>query len=265
MPVRIVRHWDRTLPATRYDARLIRLGRAMPLFDRTHTSAELTAEIIDEVNALVGRLKRLKVSEIVLPEPGTGLRVPNFVRSYLQAHLRRCLMFLEGGVAELDAGRPLVTELCSRALYENISTICDFADKLRPLCEAVDYQGVEQLATRAAFATRIPSFLEKSGDDMKAPQILNQIDKMARRYPNFRDAYNHLSDIVHPNGLGAVVYFGAIGEGVITFADTGDRVDRARESLIVAAILLAHVELAASEIEDHLRKLSADVAARGGW
>jgi hypothetical protein len=234
----------------------------MSLFDRNRSSAELTPEIIDEVNALVGRLEQLKVAEIVLPEPGTDLRAPNLVRSYVQAHLRRCLMFLEGGVAELEAGRPLVAELCSRALYENITTISDFADKLRPLCEAVDYQAVEQLASRAAFATRIPSFLEKSVDDVKAPQILNQIDKMAKQFPNFREAYDHLSDIVHPNGLGAVVYFATIGDGVVTFADAGTRAERARESLIVAAILLAYVELAISHVEQNLRTLSTSVAAR---
>jgi hypothetical protein len=232
----------------------------MPLFDRDKASGEIGSEIIDDANAVVERLRALRVTQIVLPKPDTGLKVPNLVRCYLQAHLRRCLMFLEAGAAELEAGRPLATELCTRALYENIATICDFTDKLKPLCESVDYSGVEQLVTKAAFVTRIPSFI----DDVKAPQILNQIDKMDKRYPNFREAYDHLSDIVHPNGMGAVVYFSTIGDGYVTFRDCGNMPDRARSSLIIATLLLLHVELALSETEHRLQKLSADVITRVG-
>ena len=201
--------------------------------------------------------------QIVLPEPGTGLRVPNLVRCYLQAHVRRCLAFVEAGAAELDAGRPLAAELCTRAIYENAATICDFADKLKPLCEAADYSGVEVLVTKAAFATRIPSFIERQGEDVKAPQILNQIDKMKRRYPEYRTAYDHLSDIVHPNGLGAVVYFGKFTEpGVMSFFDAGasQSAERAYASLIVAVLLLLHVELALLQTDERLKQLSADTA-----
>jgi len=173
-------------------------------------------------------------------------------------------MFLEAGAAEMEAGRPLATELCTRAIYENIATICDFTDKLKLLCESVDYSGVEQLVTKAAFVTRIPSFITRHGDDVKAPQILNQIDKMDKRYPNFREAYDHLSDIVHPNGMGAVIYFSTIGDGYVTFRDCGNMPDRARSSLIIAALLLLHVELALFETEQRLQKLSADETKRRG-
>lgn len=149
----------------------------MPLFDRNKPSGEITSEIIDEANSVVERLWALRVTQIALPEPVTGLRAPNLVRCYLQAHLRRCLMFLQAGAAAMEAGRPLATELCTRAIYENIATICDFTDKLKPLCESIDYLGVEQLVTKATFVTRIPSFITRHGDDVKAPQILNQIDK----------------------------------------------------------------------------------------
>ena len=72
-------------------------GNPMPLFDRNKASGEITSEVIDDANAVVERLRALRVTQIVLPEPVTGLRVPNLVRCYLQAHLRRCLMFLEAG------------------------------------------------------------------------------------------------------------------------------------------------------------------------
>ncbi len=235
----------------------------MPTFDRNRPSEEITPEVIDDVNALIDRLKKLRVKEIVLPEPGTGFRLSNLIRCYIVAHVRRCLVFLEAGVAEVEAGRGLATELCTRAIYENVATICDFADKIKPLLESADYLAIEDYVTKCAFQTRIPSFLAKHGDDAKAPQILNQIDRMGKRYPNFREAYDHLSDIVHPNGLGAVVYFATICDGVARFADTGNNPDQARTSLIVAAILLAFVELVVIELEQQLRKLSASVVTAG--
>jgi len=239
----------------------------MPLFDRIKTTPDIPPEVIDGANAIVERLQRRKVTEIILPEPSTGLRVPNRVRCYPQAHIRRCLTFIEAGAAELDANRPLAAELSTRAIYENAATICDFTDKLKPLCEAVDYAGVEALVTKAAFTTRIPAFIEEYGEEVKAPQILNQIDKMNRRYPDYRTAYDHLSDIVHPNGLGAVVYFGTFSEnGVMRFDDAGvsKSQERARSSLILAVLMLLHVELALIQTEERLKKLSADMTAKGG-
>ena len=235
------------------------------MFDRNKITPEIPSQAIDMANAVVERLRNRKVPQIVLPEAGTGLRVCNLVRCYLQAHVRRCLIFIEAGAAELDLDRPLAAELCTRAIYENAATICDFADKLKPLCEAVDYEGVETHVTKAAFATRIPSFLEKQGEDAKAPNVLTQIDKMNRRYSNYRTAYDHLSDIVHPNGLGAVVYFGKFTEpGIMSFFDVGtsESAERARASLIVAALMLLHVELALQQTDERLERLSADMARR---
>jgi hypothetical protein len=231
----------------------------MPLFDRNKIPPDIPLEVLDGANTIIECLQRRKVVEIVLGEPGTGLRVPNLVRCYLQAHVRRCLTFIEAGAAELDANRSIAAALCTRAIYENAATICDFADKLKALCEANDYAGVEALVKKAAFATRIPSIVEQHGEEVKAPQILNQIDKMNRRYPDFRTAYDHLSDIVHPNGLGAVVYFGTFaGPGVMRFDEGGSLKsgERARSSFILAVLALLHVELALIQTEKGLKKLT---------
>lgn len=227
------------------------------MFDRDNRPPEIPEVVVDELNELIGRLRRWKVDRIVLPEPPLGLRVPNLVRSYLQSHVRRCLMFLDGGHAEWIAGRPLVTELCTRSIYENVATICDFTDKLKPMLEGGDYDAVEKHVTHAAFVTRVPSILAQHGAEVKAPQILNQIDRMGKRYPQFRDAYDHLSDIVHPNGLGAVVYFSKIEDGVVTFPEPCNEPDRPLHSLLLSGVLLAFVEIAITKAENGLRELSA--------
>ncbi len=233
----------------------------MPLFDESHLPPEGSQELLDSVNGVIARLRGKLVKEIVLPEGPLGLRVPNLVRGYLQAHLRRMLTFLEGGHAEFVAGRPLMTDLATRAIYENVASLCDFIDKLKPLCEAVDYAGIEKHVSKAAFVTRIPSFLERQGEDLKAPNILNQIDRMTKRYTGFREAYDHLSDIVHPNGLGAVVYFAKMPGGRISFVDDAVTPERAIHSLFLAAILLAFVEVEMDAAERALKKVAEAMTA----
>ena len=66
-----------------------------------------------------------------------------------------------------------------------------------------------------------------------------------------------LSDIVHPNGLGAVVIlFYPPATHVATFPDTGKNPNWALASLIASGFMLAHMDVAISDIEqclDHLK------------
>jgi hypothetical protein len=169
-------------------------------------------------------------------------------------------MFLEGGHAEFLASRPLMTEMASRAIYENVANLCDFSRRLRPLCEAGDYGGVDALVSKAAFVTRVPSILQEHGQDLSAPQILNQIDRMTKQFPTFREAFDFLSDIVHPNGLGAIVYFASLKDGVMNFHPTGRTPERPMHSLFLAAICLASVEVEVVEMETALMKLGSMMA-----
>jgi hypothetical protein len=236
------------------------VGKHMPIFEESHLPPGVPVEVLYGVNIVVAGLRSRLVKEIVLPEGPLGLRVPNLVRGYLQAHLRRMLTFLDGGHAEYLAGRPLMAELATRAIYENVANLCDFTDNLKPLCEAFDYDGIEKHVTKAAFVTRIPSFLARHGDeDLKAPNILNQIDRMTKRYTEFRETYDHLSDIVHPNGLGAVVYFAKMTDGLMSFVDDAVTPERTMHSLFGAAFLLAFVEVELAAAESALKNVGAVV------
>jgi hypothetical protein len=233
----------------------------MPLFDKSQCPADTTDTLLDTVNEVIDRLRTKLVRQIVVPEPPLGIRVPNLARAYLQAHLRRMLAFLDGGHAEYVAGRPLMTEMATRAIYENVANVCDFTEKLKHIILTGTYDDIEKHVTSAAFTTRIPSFLEKHGPSVKAPQILNLIDRMNNKYPQYRQAYDHLSDIVHPNGLGAVVYFSTMDEGVVTFADGAVNPQRAMHSLFLAAIFLAFVEIEMDEVDAQLKRFSVVLSA----
>ncbi|MET4203693.1 hypothetical protein [Bradyrhizobium sp. LA6.12] len=234
----------------------------MPLFKKSDCPPEMPDEILWAVNQCIDDLQAKLVDQVILAEPPLRLGAPNLARCFMQAHLRRMLMFVEGGYAEFHAGRPLMTEMASRALYENVATLCDYSTKLQELCAANNYAGVNELTQKYTFSTRLPHFLETNGPAWKAPQILNQIDKMNKRNETYRSAYDHLCEIVHPNGLGAVVYFARNEDGLMTFQPRGAVPERAMESLVMAAILFLTVFVELDEMEKSLAALTAGTEAK---
>jgi hypothetical protein len=236
----------------------------MPLFKESDCPPEMPEGLLKTLNEAIDRLKSKLVDEVVLAEPPLGQRAANLSRCFIQAHLRRMLMFVEGGYVEFHAGRPLITEMASRALYENVANVCEFSSKLQALCKSGDYAGVQELTSKYTFATRLTDLLDTSGLEFKAPQILNQIDKMNKRNEAFRGAYDHLCEIVHPNGLGAVVYFARNDGEVMTFHPRGAVPERAMESLMMAAILFFTVYIEIDAMEKSLVELNASISVSNG-
>jgi hypothetical protein len=82
---------------------------------------------------------------------------------------------------------------------------------------------------------------------------------MNKQYSQYREVYDQLSEIVHPNGMGAVVYFTNITpEDTCVIYDDGHTPQRALVSLICAGFLLNFAEIAIAGIEPKLQKLSAE-------
>ncbi len=84
---------------------------------------------------------------------------------------------------------------------------------------------------------------------------------MTKRYTGFREAYDHLSDVVHPNGLGAIVYFAKMPGDLLSFVDDAVTPERAIHSLFIAAFLLAFVEVEMGAAEKALQKVTDAVTA----
>lgn len=185
--------------------------------------------LLSLTNQAIERLQAKLLDHVVIRDAPKGLYAPALAQCFIQAHLRRMLMFVEGGYAEFRAGRPLMTEMATRAIYENIAVFCDYSTKLQALC---------------------------GGSNSKATRILNQIDKMDKRVETYREAYEHLSDIVHPNGLGAVIYFGKHDDKVMTFHPQGAMPERAMQALTTAATLLLTVYSELDAMEKSLDALT---------
>jgi hypothetical protein len=222
----------------------------MPLFDPNIIPAECgNPEYIAAVNTFIDQFRERRVPFLSV---AGAARTANLVRCYIQSHIRRCIEYIEAGHSEFYAGRCLVTYACARANFENIAAFCDFGSSLIPLLEAGDHKGIREFVETRALSTRIPSFIQEHGETLSARNILTQIDKMNQKYEQFRTAYDHLSDFVHPNGLGAVVHFMSIDDGMATFHDFGKNPHEALSELIASGFLLGYMEIAIGEIEQRL-------------
>jgi hypothetical protein len=236
----------------------------MSLFDpNASPREEITPEVITAVNGIIDRLRAMKVDSISV---AGELRTPNLIRCYIQAQIRRSLTYIEAGYTEFYAGRSLVTNVCARANYENVAAFFDFSNSLISLLKADDHAAVLKFLEVKTFATRIPSFLEEHGKEICAVNVVTQVKKMNKIYPNFEKSYDHLSDSAHPNAMGAFVHFVSFDPAlpVAIFHDSGKNADWAMAELIMSGLLLTYMEASINDIEQHLGNLPPSLKSSHG-
>ncbi len=155
------------------------------MFTRSNVPTEATEELIAGLNAAIERLRGMLVDSIQIAGMRSGLRYRNLIQIYIQAHLRRLLNFLDAGHEELQKGRPLVTHMCARAIYETVACFRDFVRQILPLVDANDVDKLDDFLRTRILATRVPSLLTEDAS-VSATNILGQIDKLAKEQPGAR-------------------------------------------------------------------------------
>ena len=87
-------------------------GRLVRLFSRRKCLEGISVDMVDTINATIKRLHLMKVDSVKFEGKSW---TSNWIRIYLQAHVRRALSLVESGLAEQRVGRTLTTALCSRS------------------------------------------------------------------------------------------------------------------------------------------------------
>jgi hypothetical protein len=172
-------------------------------------------------------------------------------------------MAIEAAHDEFYAGRGLIALMCVRAIHENVAVVCDFERHLQPLIAAGDIEKIHVFVRSKAFATRKENLVQHTGNEaVRATNILTLIGKMQAERASFLKDYEHLSEIAHPNALGAVVYFQQLHEDdVAVFSDMGPEPDDDLRWVLVGGSILGFLEEAITCIESQLPGLSARGAA----
>lgn len=225
------------------------------MFTPSNVPPEANEELVAGLNATIMRLRSLMVDSIRVAGPHSGSWYRNLIQVYTQAHLRRLLTLLDAGNEELQKGRPLVTHMCTRAIYETVACFRDFVTRILPLIDADDVAKLDDFLRTRIFATRLPSLLAEDSS-VSATNILSQIDSLAKEQPLAREAYDHLSDIVHPNALGSVIYFSQLSaDGVMSFPSVTSSRNCARDSFFGAACLALFFAESLEQLEPRLQEV----------
>jgi len=228
------------------------------LFDPAAVPTDVvSAKGVAHVNWIVHRLRARRIDRLEIQEPDSRFRTSNMIRAYNQAHLRRCLMFMEAAHALVYSGRGLVALSAIRSIYETVANFLHFESALQALLAEGDLVKIYDFVRARAYATRLPDLVKNLGAK-EAVSVLTQIDKMKAVLPNARDDYDYLCEHTHPNAFGGILYFGNPGnpEDIIRFTDSGPGPNDDLKWVLVGGNLLMHFEQALDRIAAQLPALS---------
>jgi hypothetical protein len=183
----------------------------MSLFDASKLSSfEIPADLITIANKGVDNLRDRLVDEI-----DTSCLLPGYVirwsiQMFFQGHVRRSLMFIEGGHDAFLSGRGLVAYACARAIYETFACVFDFCDKVTEHIQSRNFEKAAAFIHGRKFSARMKDFiskdiLETETIDNTAVNILTQIDRLSKSFTELKEEYDFLSERTHPNGLGSLI------------------------------------------------------------
>jgi hypothetical protein len=158
------------------------------LFDPAYVPADVVSPAsVAEVNAVVQRLRERLVDRVEFQEPVSRFRVSNMARVYNQSHLRRCLQLIEAAHHLVYAGQGLAALMIIRSLYETVANYVAVSKQLVDLIEATaPLEQIHDFIHSRTFATRSEQLIKIAGtDEVKAPNILTQVQKMNRLRGDF--------------------------------------------------------------------------------
>jgi len=236
------------------------------MFDRSRMSPDDGMyEHVEDINRAIADVRSGLKREIKLDNSKVNLTVFVDAQRYLQAHIRRALMFLDGGKHALDGGYSLVALTCARSIYESAACIYDFCERFFLLTAAKDFEGAARLTYERSLAIKFDEFRPVMNQlNLKPQSILTYIDRLSDEVPGARRAYEQLSEAVHPNAFGALLYFEAVDDdGIARYADNPDVIDTYGLLVTSASLfslirsemfgfLAAHARMIADEMQDRI-------------
>jgi len=228
----------------------------MPLFEPSKLpKIDIEPKLISLANGGVDRLRARLVDQIVM-SPLPWLLIPAEVQAFFQGHVRRALMFIEGGYDAYLASRGLIVYTCARAIYETFAFVMDFCEKLEGHLADSDFEKIGAFVQANQFAARMEEFVERKVIvdeviDNTVVNILTKIQRISKRVPEFLNEYEYLSERTHPNGLGALYYFWESGKDVIKFSNSVDH-DHSILNLLKAGYLLGVMDITMATTERQL-------------
>lgn len=205
-------------------------------------------EDIDAINLAIARVRALQRERVPFSDKNDFTLIQNQMEIFFQVYIRRALMLVDGAKLTLESGYGLLTITAVRSLFETAACIHDCCNCIIKHLDAGEVdEAIRQVHQRSYSQRFAVAEMKTEHFDYTAINVLKQIDAMGKTVPHARRSYEQLSESVHPNACGALLYFmGGEEDGHILLQQEEDR-----ERLM--GMLLAGASLFSLIYDDHLR------------
>ena len=150
---------------------------------------------------------------IDLTEGNQQLTITGCLNAYRRAISHRTLDLSQAVVASWNAGHPIGSVVCARALLETLATLHSLQSRAQIAADKGDWEEIGKLVDCYAFS-RSPS----SGKGTREPQAPPPVGRMVKTFigdtqPGGEKFWDQICEVAHPNGDTLMSFGGILQEG----------------------------------------------------
>jgi hypothetical protein len=146
---------------------------------------------------------------IDLTEGNEAITITGCMRAYRQAVIGRVLDLSQAAIGSWNAGFPVGSVVCARALLETIATFHSFLRRAEAAAAAKDWAVIGRLIDAYAFSTSLDH--SKRRTDVDPPRVGRMVKEFIRStQPGIEVFWDQICDIAHPNGQRLMDYAGTL-------------------------------------------------------
>jgi hypothetical protein len=149
--------------------------------------------LIKEVNSRISRLSARRVNEM---HPDSSSRTLAELQLFVQLTLHRTVDLADAAANEWQDGKPVAALILTRTILESAAVIFDLSSEVERFSNFRNDGPLRYSVALRLFGSRnISSYIIP-------PNVLSAIDKTNKAHKGFREVYDELSEIAHPNFQG---------------------------------------------------------------
>lgn len=168
---------------------------------------DLTFKELKRLNEAKGFLKKIKaklLEKVSASDLGYISKLPFKAHSLQKVLIHRVADLTESAIDLFESQRLVPASLLTRGVFETTAVLYSLQMKIEQVIKEKQVKDLDDFLMRSLFGGRIKS------SPMLSTNILNEIDRMSKKFEPWRTCYDDLSEYAHPNWsglMGAYSYF----------------------------------------------------------
>lgn len=153
----------------------------------------------------------LKVS-VDLTEGNPQITITGCLDAYRRAILRRTLDLSQAVIASWNAGQPIGSVVCARALLETLATFHSLQTRAQIAADDGDWEEIGKLVNCYAFS-RSPSLGKRKREPQAPPRVGRMVKAfIGETHPGNEKFWDQICEVAHPNGETLMSFGGILQE-----------------------------------------------------